>query len=117
MTRLSKNCNTRTYLVDGEYIKEEPKSFSIKDIEEKYEEKTHKIFTFDVNADGISDIVVSNINNDKNLYQRDDLLVYLGLSDDRSLLSLDSTNYTEDGGFFFNNISPRSRACLQLVKP
>lgn len=106
----SKNCNTRTYLVDGEYIKEEPKSFSIKDIEEKYEENTHKIFTFDVNADGISDIVVSNINNDKNLYQGDDLLVYLGLSDDRYVLSLDSTNYTEDGGFFFNIISPRSNS-------
>ena len=106
----SKNCNTRTYLVDGEYIKEEPKSFSIKDIEEKYEENTHKIFTFDVNADGISDIVVSSINDDKNLYQGDDLLVYLGLSDDRYLLSLDSTNYTEDGGFFFNNISPRSNS-------
>ena len=106
----SKNCNTRTYLVDGEHIKEEPKLFSIKYIEEKYEENTHKIFTFDINADGISDIVVSSINNDKNIYQGDDLLVYLGLSDDRYLLSLDSTNYTEDGGFFFKNISPRSNS-------
>ncbi|WP_201504219.1 GW dipeptide domain-containing protein [Psychrobacter aestuarii] len=103
-----KSCDTRMYIIDGEYIKKDLKSFSVKDIEEKYEENKYKIFPFDVNADGISDIIVSNINDDDNLYQGDDLIVYLGLSSDRYLLSLDSTNYTEDGGFLFNNISPRS---------
>ena len=102
-----KDCSTLTYMFDGKYIKEEPKLFSFTDIAEKYEENTHKTFTFDVNADGINDIVVSSINSDKNLHQGDDLLVFLGFSNDKYLLSLDSINYTEDGGFFFSDISPR----------
>lgn len=53
MDDTGKNCSTRTYLIDGEYIKAKPKSLSFTDIEAKYDENTHKIFTFDTNADGI----------------------------------------------------------------
>ncbi|MBE0405456.1 SH3-like domain-containing protein [Psychrobacter sp. FME5] len=108
-----KSCSTHIYLIDGEYIKEDPKSFSFTDIVEKHEKKTHKIFTFDINGDGIDDKVITHINklnSSGSGYQGNDLVVYLGVPNDKYMLSLNSINYTEDGLFYFSSLSPRTNS-------
>ncbi|MBE0443284.1 hypothetical protein EI164_14705, partial [Psychrobacter sp. FME13] len=98
---------TRTYLIDGEYIKEEPKLLSFTDIEAKYDENSHKIFTFDVNADGIDDKVISSINDENNVFQDDELYAFLGDENSKYTLSLDTSNHASDGGYFLSDILPR----------
>ncbi|MBF0658425.1 hypothetical protein IPZ60_06705 [Psychrobacter sp. NG25] len=112
-----KNCSTRTYLIDGEYLKEEPKSLSFTDIEAKYDENTHKIFTFDVNADGIDDKVISSINDENNnTYQGDDLIVYLKNTDGLYRLSLETTNFTDEVGWFLYDIYPSANHSGFILK-
>lgn len=108
-----KSCSTHIYLIDGEYIKEDPKSFSFTDIVEKHEKKTHKIFTFDINGDGIDDKVITHINklnSSGSGYQGNDLVIYLGVTNDKYMLSLNSINYTQDGLFYFSSLSPRTNS-------
>ena len=112
-----KNCSTRTYLIDGKYLKEEPKSLSFTDIEAKYDENTHKIFTFDVNADGIDDKVISSINDENNnTYQGDDLIVYLKNTDGLYRLSLETTNFTDEVGWFLYDIYPSANHSGFILK-
>ena len=79
---------------------------------EKYLAKNQfKIFTLDVTADGIDDLVISRINDTSgnlNLHQGDELYILIGDKSGKYKLSLSTFNHTDDGGFFLSNIIPRS---------
>ena len=111
-----KNCSTRTYLIDGEYLKEDPKLLSFTDIEAKYDENSHKIFTFDVNADDVDDLVISRINDHNNAYQGNELYVLTGDKSGKYTLSLDTSNYTDETGWFFADIYPRKNHSGFILK-
>ncbi len=59
------------------------------------------IKTFDVNKDGITDKVVSN-----KPYQGENLFVFLGDKQGKYTLSLETRNFSEDGGNIINDITP-----------
>lgn len=55
--------------------------------------KNYFIKTFDINKDGIKDKIVSH-----NRYQGDELLVFLGDKNNKYKFTLQTTNFSEDGG-------------------
>ena len=70
-----------------------------------------KIFSLDLNADSIEDLVISRINDTSgnlNLHQGDELYILIGDKSGKYKLSLSTSNRTDDGGFFLGSIIPRS---------
>ena len=76
-------------------------------IKESLSQDQFEIFTFDVNADDIDDLVISRINDDNNLFQGDELYVLIGDKSGKYTLSLDTHSYTTDSGWSVSNILPR----------
>ena len=82
--------------------------FTSKELAQTYDSNLYQFYNFDVNADGIKDKVITHKNDKDNVPQGDDLLVYLGTSDSKYKLSLETTNFTDEAGWFLNDITPRS---------
>jgi hypothetical protein len=61
--------------------------------------KAYFIKTFDINKDGIPDKIVSSM-----AYQGEDLFVFFGEKSGGYLLSLETTNFSEDGGNIIKDI-------------
>lgn len=78
------------------------------ELAQTYSSNLYQFYSFDVNADGIKDKVITHKNDKDNVPQGDDLLVYLGTSDSKYKLSLETTNFTDEAGWFLNDITPRS---------
>lgn len=99
---------SKSWNIDGtieEFIFNEP--LSLQEIEKDLAKNQFKIFTLDVTADGIDDLVISRINDNANLYQGDELYVLVGDKSGKYKLSLNTTSFTDDGGFFLADILPR----------
>ncbi len=82
-------------------------SLSLQEIKKDLAEDQFKIYTFDVNANGIDDLVISRINDAKNFFQGNELYVLFGDKSGKYKLSLNTTSFTDDGGFFLGDILPR----------
>ncbi|WP_250162225.1 hypothetical protein [Psychrobacter sp. WY6] len=70
---------SKSWNIDGtieEFIFNGP--LSLQEIEKDLTKNQFKIFTLDVTADGIDDLVISRINDNANLYQGDELYVLIG---------------------------------------
>lgn len=94
-------------------------SLSLQEIKKGLAEDQFEIFTFDVNADGMDDLIISRINdasNDLNLHQGDELFVLIGDKNGKYKLSLNTSNYTDDGGWFFYDIYPRTNRSGFILK-
>lgn len=76
-------------------------------LKNRYPSDLYKTYNYDINSDGISDKIISSINDDNNVFQGDELYVFLGNENDKYTLSLDTSNHTSDGGYFFSSILPR----------
>lgn len=79
-----------------------------KELTQTYSSNLYQFYNFDVNADGIKDKIITHKNDKNNAHQGDDLLVYLGALDSKYKLSLETTNFTDEAGWFLNDITPRS---------
>lgn len=82
-------------------------SLSLQEIKKDLPEVQFEIFTFDVNADDIDDLVISRINDDNNLFQGDELYVLTGDKSNRYTLSLSTQSYTTETGWSLSSILPR----------
>ncbi|MDN3453616.1 MULTISPECIES: hypothetical protein [unclassified Psychrobacter] len=80
---------------------------SLQEIKKDLPKDQFEIFTFDVNADDIDDLVISRINDDSNLFQGDELYVLTGDKSGKYTLSLSTRSYTTDTGWYLSNILPR----------
>ena len=99
---------SKSWNIDGtieEFIFNGP--LSLQEIEKDLTKNQFKIFTLDVTADGIDDLVISRINDNANLYQGDELYVLIGDKGGKYKLSLSTSNYASDGGYFLYDILPR----------
>lgn len=99
---------SKSWNIDGtieEFIFNGP--LSLQEIEKDLAKNQFKIFTLDVTADGIDDLVISRINDNANLYQGDELYVLTGDKGGKYKLSLETSSFTDDGGFFLAEILPR----------
>lgn len=91
-------------------------SLSLQEIKKSLKKDQFKIFTFDVTADGIDDLVISRVNGDSNLYQGDELYVLKGNSDSRYKLILSTSNYTDEAGWFLYDIFPKANNSGFILK-
>lgn len=79
-----------------------------KELTQTYSSNLYQFYNFDVNADGIKDKIITHKSDKDNAHQGDDLFIYLGTSDSKYKLSLETTNFTDEAGWFINDITPRS---------
>ena len=82
-------------------------AFTSNELAQTYDSKLYQFYNFDVNADGIKDKVITHKHDKNNGYQGDNLLVYLGNSDNKYRLSLETTNFTDEAAWSLYNITPR----------
>ena len=82
--------------------------FTSNELAQTYDSNLYQVYNFDVNADGIKDKIITHKNDKQNVYQGDDLFIYLGTSDNKYKLSLETTNFTDEAAWFLKNITPRS---------
>lgn len=77
-------------------------------LQKSFSDDQFENFVFDVNADSIQDVVVTRINDSSNIYQGNELYIYLGDANNEYELSLDTSNFTSDGGYHLYNIIARN---------
>ncbi|WP_413521076.1 hypothetical protein [Psychrobacter glacincola] len=82
--------------------------FMSNELTQTYSSNLYQFYNFDVNADGIKDKIITHKNNKDNVHQGDDLFIYLGTLDNKYKLSLETNNFTDEAGWFLNDITPRS---------
>ncbi len=82
--------------------------FTSNELAKTYDSNLYQFYNFDVNADGIKDKIITHKNSKDNVYQGDDLFIYLGTSDNKYKLSLETNNVTDEAAWFLKNITPRS---------
>lgn len=82
--------------------------FASNELAQTYSSNLYQFYNFDVNADGIKDKIITHKTDKQNVYQGDDLFIYLGTSDSKYKLSLETTNFTDEAAWFLKNITPRS---------
>ena len=90
--------------------------FTAKYLAENYPNNLYEIYDYDVNTDGIKDKIFSSKNDENNTYQGDDLIVYLRNPDKLYRLSLETTNYTDETGWFLTDIYPRENHSGFILK-
>ena len=99
---------SKSWNIDGtieDFVFNEP--LSLQEIKKDLGEDQFKIFNFDVTSDGIDDLVISRINDNANLYQGNELYILIGDKGGKYKLSLETSSFTDDGGFFLAEILPR----------
>lgn len=82
--------------------------FTSNELAKTYNRALYQFYDFDVNADGIKDKIITHKNDKQNVYQGDDLFIYLRTSDNKYKLSLETTNFTDEAAWFLSDITPRS---------
>lgn len=82
--------------------------FTANYLKENYPDNLYEIYDYDVNADSVKDKIFSTKNDERNTYQGNDLIVYLGQTNGVYKLSLKTTNFTDETGWFLYNIYPRA---------
>lgn len=82
--------------------------FTAKYLAENYPNNLYEIYDYDVNTDGIKDKIFSSKNDEDNTYQGNDLIVYLRNQERLYQISLETTNYTDETGWFLYDIYPRA---------
>lgn len=92
------------------------KSLSLQEIKKDLKKDQFKIFTFDVTADGIDDVVISRVNDDSNSYQGDELYILKGDIHSRYKLILSTSNYTDEAGWFLYDIFPKANNSGFILK-
>ncbi|MBH0064741.1 MULTISPECIES: hypothetical protein [Psychrobacter] len=80
---------------------------SLQEIKKDLPKDQFEIFTFDVNADDIDDLVVSRINDDNDFFQGNELYVLTRDKSGKYTLSLSTQSYTTETGWSLSNILPR----------
>lgn len=91
-------------------------SLSLQEIKKDLPEDQFEIFTFDVNADDIDDLVISRINDDNNFFQGNELYVLTGDKIGKYKLSLDTSNFTDETGWFLADIYPSANHSGFILK-
>ena len=90
--------------------------FTAKYLAENYPNNLYETYDYDVNTDGIKDKIFSSKNDENNTYQGNDLIVYLRNPDKLYRLSLETTNYTDETGWFLTDIYPRKNHSGFILK-
>lgn len=88
-------------------------------IKESLSQDQFEIFTFDVNADDVDDLVISRINDasgNLNLHQGNELYVLTGDKSNRYTLSLSTSNFTDETGWFLADIYPSANHSGFILK-
>lgn len=90
--------------------------FTANYLKENYPDNLYEIYDYDVNADSVKDKIFSTKNDERNTYQGNDLIVYLGQTDGVYKLSLKTTNFTDETGWFLTDIYPFSNQFGFILK-